>query len=318
MHTNFVTDGTPCLTMGLRDDIRTQWRTGGMLVRLILVNVGVFLALLFIDLGFLLGYGDRIMAHDMFQHYIVQWIATTWVVNDLVLRPWTIVTYMFTHVLFWHAFWNLFVLWFIGRFFQDLLGGKRLLGNYLLGGIAGFTLYFAAYNLLPFIRDPGSMGMVGASAAVMSVMMGIAAYRPGLLIHLPLLGEVKLIYVAAVVLVLDLIAIRQGGNSGGHIAHLGGALYGYFAARQLAKGHDRSLQFVTALEAIGRAFRPRTGGRMRVEKKPPRNVHSRDEAYHAAKVGKQARVDAILDKISRSGYDSLSKEEKDFLFKASN
>jgi hypothetical protein len=119
-----------------------------------------------------------------------------------------------------------------------------------------------------------------------------------------------------VYVVIDLISIRQGNNSGGHIAHLGGALYGYLAARQLTKGNDWSLIFVSALEAIGRGLTPRRGGRMKVAKRPSTSAASKPERP-AAKNDQQARVDAILDKISKSGYDSLSKDEKDFLFKAS-
>ncbi|MCW5849844.1 MAG: chromate transporter [Anaerolineae bacterium] len=185
-------------------------------------------------------------------------------------------------------------------------------------GTAGLALYFLGYNLLPaFERYAQASTILGASAAVMGVFIGIATYRPDLEIRLLILGTIKLKWLALIYVFIDLVSIREGGNSGGHLAHLGGAIYGYLAARQLMKGRDPSLRLVQALEAIGRAFTPRKGPRMKVAKKPVRNVMDRDAGFNAAKRDKQARVDAILDKIGRSGYDSLTKEEKDFLFKAS-
>jgi membrane associated rhomboid family serine protease len=296
--------------MGLREDIGMQWRTGGMVARLIMINIGVFLVLRLLDLVFFLFGADG--------PQVLPWLMSSSDPLRLLTTPWTVITYMFTHWALFHLFFNMLVLFYVGRIFEDLLGGKRVLGNYLLGGLSGFALYFISYNLLPaFERYAQGSTILGASAAVMGVFIGIAAYRPDLEIRLLFFGAVRLKWLALIYVFIDLVSIREGSNSGGHIAHLGGAFYGYLAARQLAKGRDWSLNFVLALEAIGRAFRPRKGPRMKVAKKPPRNVHAREEAFHAAKADKQARVDAILDKISRSGYDSLSKEEKDFLFKAS-
>ena len=140
-----------------------------------------------------------------------------------------------------------------------------------------------------------------------------------LAIDLMLFGAVKLKYIALIYVVIDLISVRQGVNSGGHIAHLGGALYGFLAARQLQKGRDWSLGFVSSLERIGNWFNFSRRGRLRVEKRGRGKVHvMQDDAYAASKRERQAGIDSILDKISRSGYDSLSKEEKDILFRASN
>lgn len=289
---------------------------GGVLMRLILVNAAVFLLLLFVDLGFLIALQDRMLAAVAFHTKVIPYLASSWVWQELLYKPWTVVTYMFTHERFWHAFWNLIILWFIGRMFQDLLGGRRLLGTYLLGGLTGLLLYILTYNFMPGLRGYAfGDQIVGASAAVMAVMLGIAVYRPGLLIHLPIIGSVKLIYVALVLLVLDLIGIRSGANSGGHIAHLGGALYGYWWAKGLPRGRDASLALVEWLERLGGVFQRRPGrGRMHVEHRGRKGSVTRMKVAG----DKQARVDTILDKISRSGYDSLSQEEKDFLFKASN
>src|SRR5690606_5726341 len=142
----------------------------------------------------------------------------------------------------------------------------------------------------------------------MSVFIGVAAYRPEMQVNLFLLGPVRLKYLGMAVLVLDLIAIRGGSNTGGHLAHLGGALYGFLAARQLARGTDWSGDLVDRLERAGKFLARKRGPRMRVEKRPGKPVREMSDAeYNAAKKQQQDRIDAILDKISRSGYDSLTK-----------
>jgi len=297
--------------MGLQDDLRTQWRSGGMVVRLILINVAVFLVLHLVDLPFWLANSQ---APDL-----LRWLKSTSALGTLLYTPWTVVTYMFTHSDLMHIFFNMLVLWFAGRMFEDLLGPRRILGNYLLGGVAGFLLYLISYNLFPvFVRFTEGSTILGASAAVMGVFIGIAAYRPDMEVQLLLFGRIKLKWIALIYVVIDLISIRQGGNSGGHIAHLGGALYGYMASVELRKGNDWSLGFVNLLDKLRRPFIRNKGPRMRVEKKFVRSTVTKDAEFSANKRDKQARVDAILDKISRAGYDSLSKDEKDFLFKASD
>ncbi|MBK8707067.1 MAG: rhomboid family intramembrane serine protease [Flavobacteriales bacterium] len=304
--------------MGLQDDLRMQWRTGGMVVRLILINVAVFIGLLLIYLILLPIGGSGNGATILRDTYVVQWLRSTADLGTLITRPWTVFTYMFVHTGLGHLFWNMILLWFGGRLFQDLLGGKRLLGHYLLGGLSGFALFALAHNLLPGLHGGTSApGILGASAGVLSVFIGIAAYRPDMIVNLILIGPVKLMYVAAVFLLLDLVGIGSG-DGVAHEAHIGGALYGFIAARQLSQGRDWSLSFVQFLERLLAPFTRKRGPRMRVEKKFTRSAVSNDERYNANKRDEQARVDHILDKISRSGYDSLSKEEKDFLFKSSD
>jgi membrane associated rhomboid family serine protease len=296
--------------MGLRSEIGGQWNTGGMLVRLILINAGVFLFLRLFDLMFWL---MSMEAPD-----VLQWLWSSGHMPTLLRKPWTVITYMFTHWDIRHIFWNMLILFFVGRIFEDLLGPARLLGNYILGGLMGYALFALSYNLLPQFQPYVNAPILGASAGVMGVVIGLAAYRPNLELHLLLLGPVRMKWIAAFILFMDLISIRETGNSGGHIAHLGGALYGYLAARQLALGNDWSQGFVGALQKLLKPFRPKERrARMRVEKSFVRSTVNKDAQFNTAKRDQQARVDAILDKISRSGYDSLSKEEKDFLFKAS-
>lgn len=284
-----------------------------MLKRLLIINIGVFLTIWAVELGGWLFGAKGISA------YLLDELMGTNIPAKLLTRPWTPVTYMFTHQAPMHLFWNMIMFWFSGQIFQSIMGEKRLLGNYLLGGLAGF-LFYALGSFMPAHLALGSNGpILGASAAVMGVFIGVASYRPDMQVNLFLLGPVRLKYLGIAVLVLDLIAIREGGNTGGHLAHLGGALYGFLAARQLEKGVDWSGNFVDRLERIRQFFIRRKGPRMRVEKRPHRpNGAVTDAEYNAEKKQKQDRIDAILDKISRSGYDSLSKAERDFLFKSSN
>ncbi len=306
--------------MGLMDDLRAQWRSGGALIRLVLVNVLVFVALLLTHLIAILATGDRLVADLWFAENVLHWLQSTYVWSDLLHRPWTVVTYMFTHVDLFHVFFNLLMLWFSGQLFADLLGGRRLVGNYLLGGLAGWLLYALSYNYAPGLRMySDGRDILGASAAVMGVFIGIATYRPDMEVRLVLFGTVRLKWIALVYVLIDLVSIRQGSNSGGHLAHLGGALYGFLASTQLRRGRDWSLAFVDLFDRIGAVFGRRKGARLRVEKLDRRRMRVMQDAdFNAGKRAKEERVNAILDKISRSGYDSLSKEEKDFLFKASN
>jgi len=288
-----------------------QWNTGGTVVRLLLINVTVFVALVAAYLLFLVpAGGDGQLARHLRDVYVVQWLRTTAVPGELLYKPWTVVTYMFTHTDVGHIFWNMVLLWFGGRLFQDLLGGRRLLGHYLLGGLSGFVLFALVHGL-----SGSGASMQGASAAALSVLVGIAAYRPTMVVNLILFGPVKLMYVAGVFILLDLMGIGSG-DGVAHEAHIGGMLYGSLASRQLAQGRDWSLNFVNALDKAWKAITGRRGPRMRTAHRATTGRTTSDEQYNSRKRAQQERIDAILDKISRSGYDSLSKEEKEILFKA--
>ncbi len=298
--------------MAIADDIRNQWRFGGATKRLVFINIGVFLLVHLIGIiGWALGSAE-------FDGYVLEQLMAT---NDwpaLARRPWSVVTYMFTHSDPFHLLWNMVMFWFSGQMFQSLLGERRMVGNYVLGGLAGFA-FFAFASFMPAHLGLGGVNpILGASAAVMAVFIGIATYQPDAEVGLMFIGSVRLKYVAIVVLVLDLISIRAGSNTGGHVAHLGGAFYGFLAATFLKRGQvDLSLGFMNGLVRIGDFLRGKKRSRLRVEKRPTRRGVMVDVEFNSAKKEKQARVDAILDKISRSGYDSLSKEERDFLFHAS-
>lgn len=298
--------------MTIHDEIRLQWRTGGAVKRLLFINIGVFLVVQAVGLIGVLS------QHPWWEEQVLEQLMGSGFPGVLLRHPWTVITYMFTHQGVMHILWNMLMFWFSGQLFQGLLGERRLVGNYLLGGIAGFAVYFLGGMLPPDVNPGAGLPILGASAAVMSVFIGIATYQPDMEVGLMFAGQVKLKWVALFMLAIDLIAIKQGDNTGGHLAHLGGALYGFLAATKLKQGSDWSLAFVNGLVRIGGLFRGNRGPRMRVAKRmEQRRRLVPDEDLNAARKQKQDRVDAILDKISRSGYDSLSKEEREFLFKAS-
>lgn len=303
--------------MNVWDEIKTWWRTGGVLLRLIIINVAVFLALLFVGLGAMFALGKEGNANAWMDAYVLRYLASNSAIHELVRAPWTVVTYMFTHEALLHLFFNMLMLWFSGRLFGDLLGERRLLGNYLLGGFAGFALFLLFANVDALNAFTYGGPILGASASVTAIFIGVAVYQPDLVVRLLLFGAIRLKWLALIFLLIDLMSIREGDNSGGHIAHLGGALYGYLAALQLKKGRDWSLGFINGIERIGTALRLRRGARLKVVK-TPRGKRVSDADFNAARNAQQASIDAILDKISRSGYESLSKAEKDILFKASN
>jgi membrane associated rhomboid family serine protease len=303
--------------MSVWNDIKGMWRSGGMLLRLIIINVAVFLFLLLTGLVMIMVEGGPQFADLWMGRYITPWLASTSDLGALLLKPWTAVTYMFTHEGVMHLVFNMFMFWFSGRLFGDLLGDRRLLGNYLLGGLAGFALFLLFAHAGPLRAYTSGGSIIGASASVTAVFIGIAVYQPEMVVRLFLFGAVRLKWLAVIFLLLDLISIRDGDNTGGHIAHLGGALYGYLAATQLKKGNDWSLGFINGLERIGKALTFQRSSRLKVVQSP-RGKRMSDIDYNATRKAEQANIDVILDKISRSGYESLSKTEKDILFKASN
>ena len=210
---------------------------------------------------------------------------------------------------------------FSGAYFLNYFSAKRLLNYYFLGVIIGALVYMLSYNLFPAFQGTGKSYLIGASAGVMSVLIGIAAHVPNMRVRLMLIGGVKFWWIAAFLVVLDIIQIPMG-NAGGHFAHLGGAALGYLYTNQLQKGNDIGKWFENIVDGLATLFKPKE------KKARMKTVHRTENATKSkpkprstsvnsgSKNDKQRRVDAILDKISKSGYDSLSKSEKDFLFQA--
>lgn len=293
--------------MSIADEIKTSFQKGSMLTKLIYINLAVFVAVKLVQVAFFL-----FSTSQAGTFFLIDWLAVPASFDGLLLRPWTVFTYMFLHEGFLHILFNILWLYWFGRIFLEYLDENKLLGVYILGGLAGAALYIFAFNLFPAFAQvlPVSRAL-GASAAVLAVVISISVYVPNYTINLIFIGPVRLKYIAAFMIVLDLISIA-GSNAGGHIAHLGGALFGWLFIRQYRKGRDLTRGINILFFKISSWLKP--AGKLKVEYRKPHT----DYEYNRQKARRQQQIDEILDKISKSGYDSLSKEEKEILFKVSN
>ncbi len=293
----------------LAQTIKEMYRRGGMYLKLLYINVGVFLVLSILNIFFAL---FRVNALDI-SHLLI--MDSGWFSNWY--KPWVFITYMFVHLQFFHLLSNMIILFFVGNMFESYLGSKKVLSTYLLGGIAGALLFFVTQNIFPLLVDRGESALLGASAGVMALFVGLAAYRPNLEVALFGVIRVRLSILAVIYVLLDLVSVtNQDGVA--HFAHLGGAFWGYYMGTSLLKGKDVNAWFETlitkTLNLFSRRKSPmnvsyRKKTKTRTKTTPPRD----DYAYNAEKVNRQKRLDAILDKIKVGGYESLTKEEKDFL-----
>lgn len=285
-----------------------------MLVRLLYANIAVFLAIKLLALPFWL-FQTQLSADQ----FALNWFAVPSDLTKLLFKPWTLLSYMFLHLGFFHLLSNMIWLFFLGQLFVQFLGEKKLWTVYIAGGLAGAVLYILFFNIFPVFEEVAPISKaLGASASVMAIVAAVGTYAPNYSIRLLFLGDVKLKYIAIFAFVLDVISISNA-NSGGHIAHIGGALLGFFFAREWRKGKDITAWVNTATAFVKAIFTFKKKSRMKVKYKKSNQQQrsvSRYE-YNSRKKEEQEQVDAILDKISRSGYDSLTKAEKDFLFRAS-
>lgn len=273
---------------------------------MILINAIVFLASNIVSQIFF-GGQDRM---------VFEWLGLPAAAQELLQVPWTILTYMFMHGGLWHLVFNMYMLYWFGRIFGDFMGEKRLAGLYFLGGIAGGLLYVVIYNILMLSGEQvqGTV-LVGASAAVMAITIAAGTRFPDFEINLLFIGPVRLKYVALVLFILSTV-LDFSNNMGGKIAHLGGAAIGFFYARQIDRGKDYALGVYTLFEKIKNAFK--RAPKLKVVPSEMRASKPSKGTGNANGKEVQAKTDAILDKISKSGYENLSKEEKDFLFKLGN
>lgn len=300
------------------DDIRYQFQSGNTITRLIIVNVAVFLALMIFKLVLTIGTGFN-PQHGTFGE-VMNYLFLS---DDLLWdarHPWTLVTYMFTHVGFFHILFNMLVLYWFGRIAGDLLGDHRMLGLYLYSGLAGALIYLLT---APLIYQGGS-NLHGASAAAMGIVAAAGITAPDYQMRLLLLGDVRLKYVVAGLLAIYVIGIANLDNIGGHMAHLGGAAFGFFYVHMLRQGVDLTRGFrhmLTFFKKPSRRPSPPVKRKVPMEVRH-RAVHRKTE-HEAAPLQKrnsepdQERLDSILDKIKATGYQSLSEEDKKFLHDAS-
>jgi membrane associated rhomboid family serine protease len=272
--------------------------SGSKLNLLIGINIIVYLVLGVLDIFFTLFLKSNAITYFN-QHYL-QLPAS---LPALAKHFWTPLTYMFLHDGVFHILFNMLWLYWIGQIFEEYLGKNRTLGLYLLGGLAGAVFFVAAYNLFPFYTQnhlADNSILAGASAGVMAIIVATATLLPDYTIPIILIGPVKLKWLALFFVIIDLLGIT-GFNAGGELSHLGGALMGFIYIRQLQKGNDM-------ISGITKLFKPR----------PKMKVVSKNSSRGRNDLPRQEEIDNILDKISKSGYDSLTKQEKEVLFRASN
>ena len=289
--------------MDIINDIKRTFKEGSVLTRLIYINIGVFLIVKIVGVFFYLA-GQP--------YFLVDWLSVPANTTELISKFWTPITYMFLHVGFIHLLFNILGLYWFGKLFLYHLEGDKLLSVYLLGGISGAVLYLIAYNTIPVFENSNSI-LLGASASVFAILVAAAFYNPDRELMLPLIGTFKLKYVAAFYILLSVIGVSAT-NAGGNIAHLGGAFWGWFYIYQLRKGNDIGAGLVKFIDnfakKLAKLVKPKSHLTV-THKQPPRD----DYEYNRQKNTKQDEINKILDKIAKSGYDSLSKHEKEVLFK---
>ena len=291
--------------MNIWDEIKAFFVRGNIIAKLIYVNVGIFLAISIVAII------SFLMANPGISDKVLGLLAAPASLEVLAKRPWTVLTYMFTHEGIWHILFNMLWLSWFGKIFLEFLDQKKLLSVYLLGGISGAAMYILSFNIFPAFAGMTEMSVaIGASASVMAIVVAMATYVPNYNVNLFLFGRVKIVWLTLIILAFTTFMDFQD-NTGGKLAHIGGAIYGYLFAISLRKGTDIGAWLNRVIDGIVTLFRPKP--KVRVKYKKART----DFEYNANKAAHQAQINKILDKISKGGYDSLTKEEKDILFRES-
>ena len=283
------------------DDLKRIFRGDNNLSKVLLINVIVFIVL-----NLILVFGDATV-----DKFMLDALALPSGTIDVLTHFWTFLTYQFTHEGLFHLVVNLLWLYWIGRIFVDFQGHQRFLTLYLLGGLAG-GLFYVLIGLIPGVYG-GATYLIGASGAVLAIVVGTATLVPDFTIRLLFIGPVKLKWLAVGAIILTTL-LNLNENTGGKMAHLGGAIFGYLYIRQLQNGVNLGAPFENFFGRLKSTFKREP--KMKVHRGGQQNRTSRGTQKSSSR-DDEARVDEILDKISKSGYDSLSKEEKDFLFRMS-
>ncbi|MFC5046374.1 rhomboid family intramembrane serine protease [Aquimarina hainanensis] len=293
--------------MALLDDLKRKYSLASMSERLIAINLIIFVCYHLINTSLRL---FQVKAFDL-----NTWLAFPQEVSELLIKPWTLFSYAFFHEGLWHILLNMIVFHFSARFFSTYFSGKRLLTVYLLGGVCGAVLFSLAYGVFPLFESISANNLRGASGAIMAVMFVVVGYAPHLKVRLFFLGEISFWWIALFFVMQDIISIPTMENSGGNFAHLGGALFGYIYALQLKKGNDIGAWFEKWMDSLVSFFKPKKKSPLKTVHKTHKTSKNTSRSSRAERPN-QKEIDAILDKISKSGYESLTKKEKDLLFKA--
>lgn len=286
--------------MSLIDDLKFKVFNSGSRVNLFIgINVIIFLVI-----GILSVIETLFTKQSSLSLFVREYLAVPTDLQKLLFRFYTPFTYMFLHAGFFHILFNMLWLFYIGKIFEEFLNTKKLTFVYIAGGLAGALFYIAAYNIFPYYEDSVKLSAaVGASASVTAIMVATATLLPDYTISLILIGPVRLKWIAVFFIIIDLLSV-VGPNAGGYLTHIGGGIFGFFFIKSLQNGNDWSKPFE-------HVFKP----------KPKLKVVSKNDYQRPRKDNiepNQEVIDRILDKISKSGYNNLSKQEKQILFKASN
>lgn len=296
------------------EDIKWKYQTGNTLIRIIMVNVAAFV---FINLGVILI--RNIIGEGAGEVFLRFFMVSSDLFHDFT-HPWVFITHMFLHTSFWHIFWNMVWLYTFGNIIGDLLSDRVVLPTYILSGLFGALIYVIAGNT-PTPWDVGGFAL-GASAAVCGFLMLGATRFPDYVVNLFFIGPIKLKFIFLFFLLVDLFALGGNTNSGGHLAHLGGVFMGWYLA-------EKNMGLIDSMNGIidkvnnffTKLFSPSSKSKMKVrykntkkEKQQHRqSSHSNRKQKPEQKMGHQEKIDAILDKIKESGYESLNEEEKEYL-----
>jgi len=284
-------------------ELKEQFRKGTNLLKLIYINSAVFIVMAILQIIAVLANQPGISSS------VVGFLAVPASFSNLILKPWTVITYMFLHEGFFHILFNMLWLYWFGRIFSDYFDQKKLVSVYVLGGLSGALFYILSFNIFPAFSQTIHVSIaLGASASVMAIVIATAVYIPDYSVHLFLLGRVKLKYLALGIFLLTSV-FDFSVNTGGKIAHIGGAVFGYVYAVRYRQGKDTGKWINSLIDTIATWFKPRQ--KMKVSYKKTMN----DLEYNKMKADHQERINKILEKISKGGYDSLTKEEKEILFK---
>ena len=286
--------------VNILDGLKSFFLQKTALSRLMQINIVIWFICLFISVfTWLFNISDI--------SFVTKLFAVPSDISVLAEKPWTVFTYMFLQEEFWHLFFNMLMLYYGGKIFLQYFSQKQLLLTYIFGGLVGALFFILAFNAFPVFENmKGQAVALGSSASVLSILIAAATYRPDYTLNLFLLGQVKMKWVAIIFVVVDFLSITKG-NSGGHIAHLGGALWGFLYAFMLKNDFD-----------IYKIFKKKA--KIRVKTVNSENYHKRpksDEQYNAERAQEQEEIDRILEKIAKNGYSSLSDKEKEFLFRQS-
>ncbi len=285
-------------------DLKYRFNNSNVLLKIIYINIVVFVLIQIVNTFSLLFKINSIN--------LINYLGMPSDISELLFKPWTIITYMFTHTDLLHLIFNLIFLYFAGQIFMQYFNHKKLYGIYIIGGITGGLLYLFSFNFFPALANYDN-NIIGASASVLAIVFAIVSYAPNHKVNLILFGYTPIKYIVIAYMLYEILNLNKSlvniaqGNAGGHIAHIGGALIGIYFIRQWNQGKDITKFTENLIDILLIPFK----------KNHLKTIHKRpktDDEFNTEKVNRSKKMDAILDKISKSGYDSLNEKEKDYLF----